>query len=165
MNEFERRQLDLYVNHMNLLQAAQVPGGRSTIEPYVYSGAIGSAAAPLTNGTAYQMVIPVQADAHFVISYITAVHVLPGNPIFVVSAFGDLQITDTGNGQTLYNQAGPSDVLVGGADFGPAPGLPFMLPIPRIILPNTNIKVDYIHRGADSNGYQIAFFGARVYGQ
>jgi hypothetical protein len=164
MNEFERRLVDLALNHRNLARAAQVPGGRATIEPYVYAASCGSAAAPLVDGSQNQMVIPIQADSHFVITYITAVHVLPGNPIFVVSAHGDLQITDTGNGATLYSRANPSDTLVGGGDFS-APGLPFLLPVPRIVLPNTNIKVDYTHRGPDSNGYQIAFFGSRVYGQ
>jgi hypothetical protein len=164
MNEYERRVIDLALNHANLMAAIGSIGSGARIEPYVYSGATGSSADPLIAVVARQIVIPIQADSHFVISYVSAVQVLAGNPIFMVTSQGEIQITDTGNGSTLYNRAQPAGVIMGGCDFNSS-GLPLLLTVPRIVLPNTNIKIDYTHRGANSDGFQIAFFGTRVYTQ
>jgi hypothetical protein len=162
MNEFERRVIDLALNHQNLMKAAGVGfGGGARVEPYVYAGAVGSVAAPLVAGVTSQIVIPVQADSYFLLSYISAAQVLNASTFMVPSA-GEIQITDTGNGVTIYNRPQPASVVAGTCDFN-SPGLPFLLTVPRVILPNVNIKVDYTHRGLNSDGFQIAFFGAKVY--
>jgi len=164
MNEYERRVLDLAQNNMNLREAAAAEGRLSLIEYFGYSTQIGSRTAPVLSGEDRQAVIPIQADSYFVLSYIIASEVYTGAPEFVEKpADFTLQITDTGAGKTLYSSPTVAELLVGGAN-AYIQGIPLLLAVPRVIRPNTNVKIDINNFGPNSlAGIFISLFGAKVY--
>jgi hypothetical protein len=174
MNEWERRVLEITKNHMDLRGVVAAMGSSAVVESFGYVAQIGSVANPLVNGVPQQAIIPTRADSWFVIEYISAAVILPG-----ASTFGDLtqftdagnislQITDTGAAhQELYNLAGPAGILTGTPNGGTA-GVPLLLPTPRPVPPNTNIKIEATQMGvlAGENPQPVAFFlmlnGTRV---
>lgn len=178
LNEFERRFLEVTQNHLDLHEASLSSGSGLPPEYFGYSLTIGSAANPLLAGVTQQGIIPIQADAWFVIEYISIGVILPDG-----STFGDLtqmtdggnmlvQITDTGAGQELYNLPsgfpGFPAILLAGSPIAAAAGIPYVFPTPRLVPPNTNIKVEMTQLGltaltnpAPVGGY-IMLNGARI---
>ena len=71
----------------------------------------------------------------------------------------NLQLTDTGSGHELFNQASPAG-LVSGTPNLTAPGVPYLFSIPRVIPPNTNLKVEATQLGtvAVNNPPPLAFW-------
>jgi hypothetical protein len=178
LNEFERRFLEVTQNHLDLIEAIQATGSNLPPEYFGYTVQIGSAAVPLASGVTQSAVITIQADAWFVLQYVQTGVILPNG-----STFGDLsqvtdagnillQVTDTGAGQELYSQPlgmpGFPAITVTGSPGPGAAGLPYVFPTPRLLPPNTNIKVDMTHSGvlAGVNPNPVAGFimlnGARV---
>lgn len=176
LNEFERRFLEVTQNHLDLKEANA--GSALPPEYFGYSIQIGSSAAPLVSGVSQQGIIPIQADAWFVIEYISVGVILPAG-----STYGDLtqitdagniqlQITDTGAGQELYNLPsgfpGFPAILLAGSPIAAAAGIPYVFPTPRLIPPNTNIKVEATQLGftALTNpqpvGCYVMLNGARI---
>lgn len=176
VNEFERRFLEVTQNHLDLKEANA--GNSLPPEYFGYSLQIGSAANPLVVNVGQQGIIPIQADAWFVIEYISVGVILPAG-----STFGDLtqitdagniqlQITDTGAGQELYNLPsgfpGFPALLLAGSPIQAAAGIPYVFPTPRLVPPNTNIKVEATQLGftALTNPQPVGFYimlnGARV---
>lgn len=178
LNEFERRFLEVTQNHLDLLEAIAQTGSNLAPEYFGYSATIGTAAAPLLNGVAQQTIVAIQADAWFVLEYIQTGVVLPNG-----STFGDLsqvvdsgnillQITDTGAGQELYGLpsglGGFPAAMLSGTPLAAAAGVPYVFPTPRLIPPNTNIKIEVTQFGltALTNPEPVSFHimlnGARV---
>lgn len=181
MNEFERRFIEIAENHLLIKQAVAGAGSNVIIEYYGYPLQIGSAANPLVNGVTQEGFIAIQADAWFVLEYFSLAVCLPNG-----STFGDhsqltqggninLQITDTGAGEDLYNGPGPAALVAGspagsssGTGTGGPGGIPFVFPTPRLIPPNTNIKIDVTQLGLTAltnpqpDGVFIMLNGARV---
>ncbi len=162
MNEYERRVLDLAQNHENLKEAAASEGRLSLIEYYAYSISFGTAAAPLVAPATVQGIIPIQSDSYFVLSYINASMQFSGTPFVDKPQLFRLQITDTGAGRTLYSNPSIAELLVGGANAF-IPGVPLLLTVPRVIRPNTNIKVDVETFSNNLDGIFISLIGAKVY--
>jgi hypothetical protein len=174
MNEFERRFLEMAQNHVYLHQAN---AGGPPPEYYGYTLQIGSVTDQLASGVTHQGQIAVQADAWFLLQYISVgVSVLAGT-------FGDttqitdggnllIQITDTGAGEDLYNIpagfAGMPAILSSGSPLSASAGVPYVFPTPRLIPPNTNILVhvtklgNAIGENPDLAGAYIVFNGARI---
>ncbi len=178
LNEWERRYLEVTQNHLDLMRAVEEIGSGLPPEYFGYAATIGSATNPLMEGVTQSTSIAIQADAWFVIQYLTVGVVLPnGSTTGDLSQITDganllLQLTDAGAGQELYSQprglAGFPAVLVAGSPIAAAAGIPYVFPTPRLVPPNTNIKVDVTQFGftAVSNprpvGAYIVLNGARV---
>lgn len=178
LSEFERRFLEVTQNHLDLMEALRATGSNLPPEYFGYTAQIGSAASPLVAGVTQSAVITIQADAWFVLQYISAGVILPNG-----STYGDqsqmndagnilLQVTDTGAGQDLFSQPqglpGFPAAMVAGTPTRASAGIPYVFPTPRLIPPNTNIKIDCTQLGftALTNpqplGAYVMLNGARV---
>jgi hypothetical protein len=168
MNELERRRLEIAQNHLDLLAVAHSFSSDPIIEHFGYTIQIGSVAVPLADGVTQQGVIQIQSDAYFVLQYITSCVIKPDTPQYMQQSGNvDLQITDTGSGHVLYNTPQRGGILTGTATRG-LTGWPLLVPIPRVLLPNTNVKIEATQRGVNGTDNQppVAFFvsllGSRV---
>lgn len=169
MNEYERRFLEITENHVNFVRALKEAGGGNLVEYKGYSTQFGA----LANGVPQQALIAIEADAHFVLQYISASVILPNGSTYgqlaVASSAANilLHIQDTGNGENLMNQPVPA-ALAAGTPLPGMTGIPFLMPVPRVILPNTNVKIEVQNLGflAVDNPLPVAVFvtlnGARV---
>lgn len=168
MNEFERRQLEVTQNHVDLRSVVASLKRTAIIEHFGYVAQLGSNAAPLLSGVTQSVNIPLQADAYFVLQYISTCVIRP-NTSYLCTPSGNilLQVTDTGSGEVLYNTPSVAAILTG-TPARAQPGIPLLLPIPRVIKPNTTIKFDVTQLGvnATDNFEPIAFFvsllGSRI---
>lgn len=176
MNEWERRNLEVLQNHKDLMDIAGTLGAHPIIEYFGYTAKIGLASGGiLAQNAPQQTTIIVQADAYFVLEYITTACVKTDRRSVMQDTGGiNLQITDTGAGGVIYNTAFNAGIMTGtpGANDYDTPsqfsvGIPFIFPIPRIILPHTNIKIEMSRvtteaGGAETQQFVIALMGARV---
>lgn len=169
MNEFERRLLEITDNHRAFIAALKSMKSNALVEYFGYNKRFDA----LLNGVTQNKFIALQADAHFVLSYITSAVVLPDTPAGSIEGAmaypGNvmMQIQDMGSGDMIYSSAMPNGIA-GGSISGGSPGIPFLLPTPRIIPPNTNLKIEATQFGVNitNNPEPFAFFvsliGARV---
>lgn len=168
MNEFERRQLEVTQNHVDLRQVVADMKRSAIIEHFGYVATLGSIAAPLVNGVTQSANIPLQADAYFVLQYVTTCVIRPDFP-YLCSPSGNvlLQITDTGSGEVLFNAPNVAAILTGTVA-RPQTGIPLLLPIPRVIKPNTTVKIDATQYGVNVTdnqqpvGFFISLLGSRI---
>ena len=168
MNEYERRVLELAQNHQDFRDMLARLKKTAVVEHYGYTATLGSVAAPLVNATPQSVNIPLQADAYFLLQYISTAVIKPDTPWYC-SDSGNilLQITDTGSGEVLYNSANLAGILTG-TPSRPQTGIPMLLPIPRLIRPNTTIKADVTQFGVNitNNQQPVGFFlsllGSRI---
>lgn len=171
MNEWERRVLEVSQNHDDLMEAAGAMSADALVEYFGYLGQIGTIAAPLVSGIPQQTVVAIQADSSFVLQYVSSCvlysNATVGNGvIFNPSGNILLQITDTGAGEVLYS--GPSLAgILGGTVAGGFCGIPMLLPIPRVIPPNSNVKIEVTQVGVSAANLApvtvyVALLGARV---
>lgn len=171
MNEFERRFLEVAQNHEDFKRALADAGIFTYPE---YRGYVMTFGAFASNVTQTQ-VLAIEADAAFILQYITVGVILPNGSTngslarISNSANVTFQLTETGSGQTLFNQP-VSAGLTAGSPLPGAPGIPFLLPIPRYIPPNTNLKADLTNLGETlvTNPLPVAAYvvlnGTRVQG-
>jgi hypothetical protein len=69
-----------------------------------------------------------------------------------------LQITDTGSGRQLFNQAQPLSALFGNGQ------LPFILPQPRGFMPNSNVSLQLSNfSAATTYTVRLALIGTKVF--
>lgn len=172
MNEFERRYLEMVQSHIWLHQAN---AGGPPPEYYGYALQIGSSTSQLVNGVTQQGQIAIQADAWFLLQYMS-VAVTPDaqNDTTQLTDGGNLliQITDTGAGEDLYNiplgVPGMPSFLSAGSPLTNAASIPYVFPTPRLIPPNTNILVSVTKLGTlvggvpDMFGAYVMLNGARI---
>lgn len=170
MNEFERRQLEITQNHVDLRAVVAAMRHTAVIEHFGYTGAAGSVAAPLVAGAPFSINIPLQADAYFLMQYVSTCVIRPNTPWYCTDSGNILlQITDTGSGEVLFNTAAPAGILTG-TTARPQTGIPLLLPIPRLIKPNTTIKIDGTQLGVNGTdnqqpvGFFISLIGSRIAG-
>ena len=147
LNEQQRRLLTLAQQDVNL---RSLIGPDTLVESYGYVLKLGTNSAvanPLIDGVTQTGIITIQSDAYFVMQYLMTGVVLPpgsiqGSSLMISPAFNiKLQLTDTGSGHELFNQAAPAG-LVSGTPTPTAPGVPYLFSIPRVIPPNTNLKIE-----------------------
>ena len=137
MNDYERRVLDCAKFHMEVSEAARAASQGYVSEYYTYTTRI-----PL-NAVASQSVIPIQADSDFALVYISLATIEAGR--FTTAVPYPIQITDTGEGKDLFSSPANGALVTGGTSpliLGGYAAVPFMLPFPRIIPRNTNVKID-----------------------
>lgn len=168
MNEFERRVLEITQNHKDLRDLVARLKKSAVIEHFGYTGSVGSIAAPLVNGVTQSFNIPLQADAYFLMQYIATAVIRPDTPWYCTDSGNImLQITDTGSGEVIYNTPSSAGILTG-TTVRPQTGVPLLLPIPRLIRPNTTIKVDVTQSGVNVSdnqqpvGFFISLLGSRI---
>lgn len=170
MNEFERRQLETAQNHVDLKAVVASLNRTAVVEHFGYVVPLGVPAGmgSLVNAITQTGIVAMQADAYFVLQYISVCVIKPDNPWYMQDAGNILlQITDTGAGEVLYNTQGIGGILAGTATRAQV-GVPLLLPIPRIIPPNTNVKIEATQLGVNvgTNQQPVAFFcsliGSRV---
>lgn len=168
MNEFDRRLIEVAANHVDLTEMARALGAGGQFEHFSYTLRIGTAAAPLLNGVQRSGRLAMQSDAWFVMQYVSSCVIRPNSPQwFTDSGSIQLRVTDTGEGDTLYSSPTSAGVLTATIS-RPQSGIPLLLPIPRIIPPNTNLKVDVTQLGVNISdnqepiGFWLFFGGSRI---
>lgn len=138
MNDYERRVLDCAQFHLDVSDAARQSSQGYIAEYYSYTAKLAA------NPAQSQAVIPVQADSDFALIYISLAQFDAAANRFLSGGVIPFQITDTGQGKDLFSAPTIAALTSGGA--GPSQnsysGVPFMLPFPRIIPRNTNVKID-----------------------
>lgn len=179
MNEWERRVAEVNQNHSDLWSIAKSLSANPIIEYFGYTLQIGSVTGGfLAKDVAQQGTIIVQADAYFVLQYISTCVIRTDLQTVCQDSRGiNIQITDTGAGGILYNQAFDAGLMTGtpGANFYKGAdaykqyqsGIPFIFPIPRVILPHTNIKIEATQTltqagGTETELFFVSLMGARV---
>jgi len=168
MNEFDARLLDVTQNHVDLAELLQALGANGQIEHFGYTLQLGSAASPLLSGVMQADVLALQSDAWFVLQYVSSCVVRPNTPQwFTDSGNIMLRIVDTGAGEVLYSTPSSAGVLTATIS-RPQTGVPLLLPLPRIIPPNTNIQVSATQLGVnvvdnfEPIGFWVFLGGSRI---
>lgn len=110
---------------------------------------------PAQVGTLQTVIIQTQADSDFLCTGISGS--LTGAVQVVPSLL--TQITDLSSGKTLFNKPQLLRQVAGGF------GMPFVLPTPKIIHPNTNVQIDATANEGFAAGtiLFITLWGVRVY--
>jgi hypothetical protein len=164
-NEFERRMVEIARRHKDLESVVAGLGSRAVIEHFGYTVQIGTEASPLVSGVQQSEILAMQADAWFVLEYISSCVITDGIPWYCLdSGAVQIQLTDTGQGHTLYSTPSSAGVLTATIS-RPQTGIPFLLAIPRLIPPNTNIKIDATQFADDATTIDAIFvslIGSRV---
>lgn len=167
MNEFERRLLEVAKNHDDLVDLAGALGANALVEHYGYTAQFGDGVNPLLSGVTHTVLKTMQADAWFVLQYVSSCVVRPSTRQWCVDSGNiQLQVTDTGTGDVLFSQPLSAGVLTATISRAQS-GVPMLLPIPRVLPPNTNVKVEATQLGnAAGNDEPFYFFlflgGSRV---
>lgn len=168
MNEFERRMIEVAQRHVDLSDIAKAMGRTAQIEHFGYTARLGTVASPLLSGVMQSKVLAMQSDAWFVLQYVSSCVIRPDEPWYMQDSGNiKLQITDTGAGSVLFSTPSSAGVLTATIS-RPQTGTPFLLPIPRLIPPNTNVKIDATQMGVNGTdnkeplGFWIALMGSRV---
>lgn len=158
MNEFERRLLDIVQTSEWIASVARPNGKIINIDYYNYNiGPQGTATlSGIALGAAGSGIIQIQADSDFAIAYMSGSVVVGGAA--VANPVSTIQITDTGTGKTFFSAPTLFGLVMGSG------GLPFYLPAPRVVAPNTNLQINVTNvAGAGAADYYINLLGARIY--
>lgn len=156
MNDFQRRLLDTSLTSVYLAEFAKNDPNVIDMDDFVYSS--GAALLGLAPGVAAQDLIPIQSDSVFIVFYMSGSGVSLATGAATPTPPGKVQFTDTGSNRTYFNQPTQFANVLGSG------GYPLLLPLPRIIQPNTNIKIDLTNTDPGvTYDYSISFIGVRVY--
>jgi hypothetical protein len=157
MNEFERRMLDTIQTSAYFASMIREDKAVSAIDYYNYNFSVGTVAVPLAIGSTTSFTLQIQSDSYFVLNYMSAM-AFDNAGVFSPQANILMQVTDTGSGKTFYSQPAQLSLVTG------SQGFPFILSAPRVVNPNTNLKVDLTNAtGVTLSGIFVNFMGARVY--
>ncbi len=158
MNDFERRFLDILQTSQYIAGVARQGGKIVAIDYFAYNTKIDSNGSAIPDDATVSGFLQVQADSDFVMSYIAADAIDAAGTAVLDDPVITAQITDTGSGKTFFSNPTLLSLVTGKG------GFPFLLPAPRVVNPNTNIKVDITNRtGANVTAVYISFIGARIY--
>jgi len=154
MNDFERRVLDV-VQSASYIDAVRRKDQKIlAIDYFAYN--VNIADVPAATGTG-SGIIQVQSDSDFALVYMSA-GVTDQVPAFVANPMALAQVTDTGSGKTFFSAPALFGLVFGGG------GFPFLLPAPRVVAPNTNIKIDVSNFSAATvYDFYFSLMGARIY--
>lgn len=153
MDDFQRRALDIADTSSYLALYARSGQSILGIDYFGYNCEIDNLAA----GASGQALVQIQSDSDFVLTYLSANGLVTATGATLGFLNATTQITDTGTGKTFFNQPALMGLVFG------LSGYPFLLPAPRLIAPNTNIKFDITNLTATANTYYISMLGARIY--
>jgi hypothetical protein len=152
MDEFKRRLLDAIQTGSWIASVARQDRKILDVDYYNYNTSI----AAVASGASGQGNIAIQSDSDFAIAYMSGVAVVSNS--IVALPFTTLQITDTGTGKTFFNSPTLFPLVMGSG------GLPFYLPAPRVVAPNTNLQFNVTNQfSAAASTYFINLLGARIY--
>ena len=156
MNEFERRLLEVAQNHNDLVELAGAAGKGALVEHFTYCFKFNLVTPVLT------ILKPILSDAWFVLQYISsAVQLTASQQWLTDSGLIQLQLTDTGSGDILFSEPLSAGVLTGTISRAQS-GVPMLLPIPRLISPNTIIKADVTPLTAGADAFYLVLGGSRI---
>jgi len=167
MNEFEKRMIDIAQRQQDL-DAVLMAMGRNVLKEhfgYTTSVTFGQFDPPPT--TARTKLISIQSDAWFVMHSISACMQKSNTPQWFTDAGPfQIQVTDTASGYTLYSEPSTAGVLTS-VNNRAITGVPFLFPIPHIIPPNANIKIDLVQKWDTADGFLadtifVTLLGTRV---
>lgn len=153
MNDFERRLVDTSLTSVYLAEFARQGQTVLGIDYFAYNSS--ASIRGVVAGAAAQDIIPLQSNSDFVMMYMSGIANINGTISGLPNA--TLQFTDSGSGKTYYNQPTLFSNVIG------AGGYPFLLPSPRVLAPNTNVKIDVVNNEAVTVDFWISLMGARVY--
>lgn len=153
MNDFERRLIDTAQTSVYLAEFARQ--GKTIIGMDYFAYNSSSAIRSVATTASAQDIIPIQSNSDFVMMYMSGIANINGTISGLPNA--TVQFTDQGTGKTYYNQPTLFSNVLGSG------GYPFLLPSPRIIAPNTNVKIDVVNNEAVTVDFWISLMGARVY--
>ncbi len=146
MDDFQRRLLDVTQSSTWLAAFARNTPDVLAMDPFVYNGNVLAVA----GGASAEFIIPINSDSDFAMVYMSGQQIGAGT--------ATVQFTDTGSNKTFYNQPTLFPMVLGSA------GFPFLLPSPRLVAPNTNIKVDVTNLSvATPMDFWVSLAGARIY--
>ena len=159
MNEFERRLLEVVQNHNDLATLAKAAGPAPLVEHFSYTWRMD------LNLNQTTILKPMLSDAWFVIQYVAScVQNESSYQWFTDSGQIQLQLTDTGSGEILFSQPLSAGVLTGTISRAQT-GTPMLLPIPRLVAPNTIMKADIVPQGSavgDADVFFLTLGGSRI---
>jgi hypothetical protein len=102
--------------------------------------------------------VQIQADSDFLVQALSFFCVDDTTNGQITAPYTTIQVTDTGSGTTLFDQAIP--IL---SAFGTAQ-LPFMLPVPRLFVANSVINVAITNVNSTNNqSYWFNFHGRKIF--
>lgn len=154
MNDFERRVMDVVqsASYLNLVRRQDQK--ILAIDYFAYNVTVSDVAAAGGVGSG---IIQVQSDSDFAMVYMSGA-VTDQVPAFVANPLSTVQVTDTGSGKTFYSAPTLFGNVFGGG------GFPFLLPAPRVVAPQTNIKFDVTNISAATvYDYYFSLMGARIF--
>lgn len=152
MNAVERQLIDVWSQSSYLAAIARKDKTILGVDYYTYNVNITG----LAGAAAGQGSVQLLADSDFVLVYQSAVVVAAG--AVVATPVTDVQLTDTGAGKTFFSA--PTFLTM---QFGSG-GFPFILPAPRVLVPNTTLLVSVNNlTAATAYDYYFAFSGARIF--
>lgn len=152
MNEFERRLLTSIAQNSWIATIAKQDANIIGIEYYNYN-----TISPFTiaAGATGVQLIQIQSDSDFGMVYMSGVAVSAG--VVVTNPNALLQIQDTGTGKTFFGNPTLFPLVMG------VGGIPFYLPAPRLVSPQTALQVTITNQTAGSLDFYVNFLGARIY--
>lgn len=153
MDDFQRRALDIAQSSTYLKEFAREGKDILGIDYFVYNTTFLS----LLTGVTQTNLVQIQSDSDFVLTYLSASMLTTATQVAQTFMSATVQIQDTGTGKNFFNQ-----VSLAGLIFGTG-GYPFLLPSPRVIAPNTNVKFDVTNLLATTCDMYISMQGARIY--
>lgn len=157
MNSFERQLLNVMQNSSYIAAVARNNQQILAIDYFAYNLGpnINAAFAGIANGAGASALVPIQADSDFVLTYLSG-NVVGGGAV-LNNPLATLQLTDTGTGKTFFNQPTLFTLVTGNG------GFPFLLPSPRVISPNVNIKADIVNNTGAAADVWLSLIGARIF--
>lgn len=168
LNEFEQRLEQVMANHMDVTGLVQALGSKALVQHFGYDLQLGSAASPLLSGVGQAGQIAIRSDSWFLFSYINSCVIRPNSPQWFTDSGNVLiQVVDTGAADVLFSSRGSAGTHTATVS-RPQTGIPLLLPLPRLIPPNTNIRIEATQLGVNGTdnqepiGFWIALMGARI---
>lgn len=154
MDDFQRRLLDTAQTSVYLAEFTKANANVLGLESFTYNSS--AAIRNLATTASAQDIIQIQSDSDFLMFAMAGSGNIHGTGL-TAQPNAIIQFTDTGTGKTYYSQPALFGNVLGAA------GYPFLLPIPRIIPPNTNIKIDVTNNDPQTVDFYVSLIGVRVY--
>lgn len=158
MNDFQRRFLDILQTSQYIASVARKGQTIVAIDYFGYNVQITNAGAAIATGATVSAFIQIQADSDFVASYVAGNVLNAAGTAITANPVCTIQMTDTGSGKTFFSNPTLFGMVTGSG------GFPFLLSAPRVLAPNTNVKIDFTNNtGANVASAYVALLGARIY--
>lgn len=163
MNEFERRMIEVASRQQDLNNVLAAMGQNVLRESFGYTYT--TPISPLVVNSTQTGVVQMMSDSWFVLHAISSCVVVQGTyQWFTDSGSIEIEVTDSGSGYELYSNPSSAGVLTATVN-RPSTGIPFLFPVPHLIPPNSNIKIDvtqFADTGSIYEAVYVFFTGTRV---